>query len=687
MPRRVLQYNIHASAQFRRHEVSWEANSEDASIRQWVSAIRREDAIQIIPKAQYAAWINYVREAEIEVHGTRICMDTLVTHVPRPVVTTAETDVGYTRSCYRHLHECADEIRLILLNPGARDEPISCSLIYTSLHDCSITYEALSYCWGDLRRRQDVSLNLSETDESSEFALSITSDLYSAMKSLRPRTGPARTLWIDAICINQADLDERSSQVARMREIYYKSNRVIVWLGNGNEATKRSIITIRAISERYERLSQPHEIKGSELASLHDPLMTKDLGVDKFVDEWPLFESPWFRRTWVVQEIFNARDVLIYCGEDTLTWPMLLRANQCIRLSDLKMNSSYKALLPPIYQDIFTSRVSVNTTVGSSTELGILEILVKGLDLDATDPRDKIFAMLQFGKETGTLDSLPTDLIPNYRKPAPEVFSDFTRWWIMQHQSLRILSAIQALEGRSWLNNFWDKAWIAAGHPTWSWSYRGHSNWAVGILGLSAESLYRAGADTKPDVELIMTSQRSPFLPLTGIRVDIISMVTAYPYFQPPANHEGLHRAYVGIFDPLNLTGKWLHQLGSKNDQYYITNDNPQLISGHFAAHSDYSSKTGAIECHSNCFFRTREKGLIGLCPFSAQPGDLLVILHGGPVPYVLREQQFSTNSGSQDRSSRYEFVGECYLEGYMYGLGIEEQENKELLREIFVLV
>lgn len=687
MPRRVLQYNIHASVQFRKHEVSWEAHSEDASIRQWISAIRHGDAIQITPKAQYCAWINYVREAEIEVHGTRILMDTTVTHVPRPVVTTAKTAVEYSRSCYRHLDKCADEFRLILLNPGSRDEPISCSLIYKSLHDCSITYEALSYCWGDPRHRQDISIKVFDTDRWSDFALSITFDLYYAMKSLRPRAGLARTLWIDAICINQADVDERSSQVARMREIYCKSDRVIVWLGESNETTKASINTIRAISERCERFSQPYEIKGSEIASLHDPLMTEDLGVDDFVDNWPLFELPWFRRTWVIQEVFSARDVLVQCGADTLTWPTLLRVNRCIRQSDLKMNSSYKALLPPIYQDIFTSRVSVSTTGGYSTELGILEILIKGLDLDATDPRDKIFAMLQLGKETEKLESLPAELVPNYRKPASEVFSDFTRWWIMKNQSLRILSAIHALEGRSYFNKFWDKAWVPAGFPTWSWSYRGHSTWATGILGLSADRLYRADADIMPDVELIMTSRSSPFLPLTGIRVDVISTVTAYPYFQPPVNHEDLHRAYVGISDPLNLTRKWIYQLGSKHDQRYMTNDNPQLISDHFAAHSDYSAKTGAVKCHTNCFFRTPEKGLMGLCPFSAQPGDLLVILHGGSVPYVLREQISSTHSGGQHRSRKYEFVGECYLEGYMHGFGIEEQRNKGLPCETFVLV
>jgi len=182
-----------------------------------------------------------------------------------------------------------------------------------------------------------------------------------------------------------------------------------------------------------------------------------------------------------------------------------------------------------------------------------------------------------------------------------------------------------------------------------------------------------------------MKSRESSLLPLTGIRVGTIEKVLPYPYFQPPPNHETLHRAYVGIFDPLNLTGKWINQLGSKNNQSYISADKPHLMYGHFNAHFNYSTRTGAVECHSNCFFSTRED-LIGLCPFSTEPGDLLVIFHGGPVPYVLREQIGANNDG-RERSSKYEFIGECYLEGYMYGLGIEEQEKNGLPTEVFVLV
>ena len=60
--------------------------------------------------------------------------------------------------------------------------------------------------------------------------LSITKDLPQALRHLR-RQKFSRTLWIDQICINQINLDERSAQVTIMGEIYRHANRVVVWLG------------------------------------------------------------------------------------------------------------------------------------------------------------------------------------------------------------------------------------------------------------------------------------------------------------------------------------------------------------------------------------------------------------------------------------------------------------------------
>ncbi|KIX93326.1 uncharacterized protein Z520_10969 [Fonsecaea multimorphosa CBS 102226] len=682
----VFQYNVHASDEYRHHEVTWEADSNNNMTSAWVRLVRPGDTLRVTPKAQFAGWINHVREAEIEVHGIQKSPDTVPSYLPR-LVETGDA-AGASSSCYRPLNQSVGEIRLVLLQPGLSEEPLSCTLIHTSLYKCSVSYEALSYCWGDPRNRENIVVRVHNGGQPSELTMSITSNLYSALRTLRTQTGPPRTIWIDAISINQADLDERSSQVRLMTMTFMNASRVIVWLGEGNSVTKSAIQTIRAINDRH------FKTKAWELADLHHPLMEAELGVDEFVDDLALFESPWFRRTWVVQEVFNARGIVVHCGEDTLDWPALLRVNKCIRLTDLKMNSSYKAQLPPIYQDIFdslSSRVWRDSFTGSSTELGILEILIKGLDLDAEDPRDKIFAMLQFDQETADLGSLPAEIVPDYRKAAPEVFGNFTRWWIMHHRSLRILSAIQALDGRSWLSTtFPGKRWVAPGFPSWSWSYRGHSNWALGLLGLDHKRNYRACGDTQLDMNLLTTSRYSPLLPLLGIRIDLISSIGPYPYFKPWEHSEAIHRTYVGIFDPLNLTGKWVYQLGSKNHETYTTNDSPDLWESHFAVHDEYAAETGAVGCHNHCLFRTQEKGLTGLCPAGARVGDLVVILYGGSVPYVVREQKHDTGTEGEEtreRETRYEFVGECFLEEYMGGRGIDEQKRQGLPNEVFTLV
>jgi hypothetical protein len=112
------------------------------------------------------------------------------------------------KGCYRQLNEAVQEIRLICLNPGSFDEPVSCSLTYTSLRDAShISYEGLSYCWGDQKDTCNVALlcpvqySIPGQEGLSEHVLSITSSLYSAMRNLRRRNGQTRVLWIDAICI------------------------------------------------------------------------------------------------------------------------------------------------------------------------------------------------------------------------------------------------------------------------------------------------------------------------------------------------------------------------------------------------------------------------------------------------------------------------------------------------------
>jgi hypothetical protein len=652
-------------------------------IAEWINAIQGGDAIQIIPVAQYPAWINFVQEAEIEIHYMLAPQNASTFGLPA-VVSDA---TGH--QLYRSLDTEIDEVRLIRLNPGSFEDPISCSITYTSLKRCTDSaYEALSYCWGDHRQRKDIKVTVTDLEGHSEFIMSITLSLFSALQKLRPQNGAARVLWADSICINQNDLDERSSQVSLMCDVYRKAQGVVVWLGQGTELMHKSIMTLTTIKNRYKP-DESVDLPATQLSRLHDPLMEtvngeKHPGMYDFVDDWTLFETPWFSRTWVVQEAFNARETTFYCGDNTLNLATMLRVNKCISsLKGLKVNSSHKAMMPPIYDDLFHARFATGNS--QSMQNGILEVLIKGLDLDATDPRDKIFAMLQFGKETQNPELLPLELVPDYRRSVSEVFSSFTKWWIVKHESLRILSAIHALDGRAWQANKWETTpKYDADQPTWSWWFRGRSNWTIGILGLKTDNSYRASADTKPNISLISEGEQMSILTLAGIKIDFIESLIPYPYFSPPQNLESLHRAYVGIFDPLNLTGKWQHQLAPENMDGYVFLDDTAKMRAHYAAHQDFSIKTNAVECNDSSFFSTRG-GLVGLCPPSARVGDILVVLYGGPVPYVLRELP-GLHRATHQPAKRYEFIGECYLESYMDGRGIKDNEQG-VETEIFSLI
>ncbi|ORY12590.1 heterokaryon incompatibility, partial [Clohesyomyces aquaticus] len=133
-------------------------------------------------------------------------------------------------------------------------------------------YEALSYVWGDTNNSRSIQCN--------ESSLTVTESLYSALNSLR-RQEEARLMWIDAICINQDDLEERSLQVTLMREIYLRSNAVIVWLSPEQKNTKAAWETIQHID------------------SLNN--------VDVCSEIARILRLPWFTRSWVVQEAACAR--------------------------------------------------------------------------------------------------------------------------------------------------------------------------------------------------------------------------------------------------------------------------------------------------------------------------------------------------------------------------------------------
>ncbi|KAI0809382.1 heterokaryon incompatibility protein-domain-containing protein [Xylaria sp. FL0064] len=127
----------------------------------------------------------------------------------------------YNNIEYCHLSGRNNEIRLLRIQPAANpDERIVCDLEYASLNHPCHNYVALSYQWGDSLGGEHVIL--------AGNYVAVTSNLYSALWELRSRGH--FLVWADGLCINQADLEERSQQVLRMAAIYRFASLVVSYL-------------------------------------------------------------------------------------------------------------------------------------------------------------------------------------------------------------------------------------------------------------------------------------------------------------------------------------------------------------------------------------------------------------------------------------------------------------------------
>ncbi|KAK7999231.1 hypothetical protein PG991_014906 [Apiospora marii] len=123
----------------------------------------------------------------------------------------------------------ARSTRLITLFPAPasqRDSEIIIELSECAL-ESTIEYEALSYTWGDQQPSRDITCN--------GAMLRVTENVHLALRRLRSDQGQQRTLWIDALSINQQDEAEKTAQVSEMGLIYTRAKRVNVWLGYPTE--------------------------------------------------------------------------------------------------------------------------------------------------------------------------------------------------------------------------------------------------------------------------------------------------------------------------------------------------------------------------------------------------------------------------------------------------------------------
>jgi len=352
-----------------------------------------------------------------------------------------------TKSVYRALNSW--QTRLLRIHSGEGNSPLICSLVEANVIDGRgmgilesgtskvITYEALSYSWGHSALVCSIICN--------EQPFGLALELATALQYLR-LSAKDRYIWCDAICINQEDLVEKSQQVKNMLRIFEKAEIVVAWLGRPCPASGRLFHALQLVSDKN------HQI----LAHEHDQISLKVVEDISFALKTHL-TSPWFVRTWIRQEVFAAKKLVIQFGPYQLDFGSFFDKIQWLRLlCNSSLTPDPSITMPPtlhVYQKDYQHRgtdrhgFEVQTTLPSYVQHWI-DILRSGYLFKVTNERDRIYGTLGlltsvsvkfFARLPADPEILATSFPIDYKKQVPEVYQDVTKFLINTSKTLEIL--------------------------------------------------------------------------------------------------------------------------------------------------------------------------------------------------------------------------------------------------------
>ena len=384
----------------------------------------------------------------------------------------------------------ARSFRLLTILPGLGEEGITTRLFTAELPvvpGSSFHYDALSYVWGPQGDKRQIKCNGQLID--------VTKNLYSAFVQLRSEHDE-HVIWIDQLCINQDDPDERSREVAIMGQIYGLAQRVIVWLGPSDSETSKIFSLFRKLLRLrdFEASEVYHLAHGDRSHQTVDtPLRTKDQDDDARTRVPPRFppgaasiwkaverflDRPWFHRVWTFQEVVLSNACTVYCGPCRISWIDL--SDACLAMDhggfDRYVESKhYRVTLVQNQREILHA--------GERSSLRYM--LVLNRDRDATEPRDNVYAL------RGMLDEVVARSIHvDYSVSLGEVYAKAAKTSIKQDGNLAVLGAVEyrrTEESRSEM-------------PSWvpDWRYRGSTNVDLSMRRHNGSAYFDASNGERP---------------------------------------------------------------------------------------------------------------------------------------------------------------------------------------------
>ena len=584
-------------------------------------------------------------------------------------------------------------IRLVTLPPGKKEGEISCSIAVHRLSQ-SPQYEAVSYCWGDPVNKSQIRF------DGEEKLLSIPSNLNAFLLCMRAK-GPKRTLWMDAVCIDQTNNEEKSQQVLLMRDIYRKATRTFIWLGVESENSTAGLDLATTLYEASQSGAKKDGAKQSWWPTAnHDQLTTVPRKTWKaFFD---LLNRPWFTRAWVVQEVVVSSNLWVVCGNKVIHWSVLVVAILYVVQSQAWVLEYYG--MPNLNAFLLLQLSQQEYSQGLQTIH--YEVLLRHREAKASDARDHIFAF--YGLPCHV--SLKRHGIePDYNVGKEQIYRRLAITTLEKASDLDFLS-IPRLTRNSGL-----PSWV----PDWNCS----EPVCFSLLQLEirhANTVNHATPAAASDQStcLPVIDEANDCLEISGYVFDAVTSISQQWILQNPTGNLSIRAQAMILQANQVLVHDWENVIGAWSGAEYPTGENmyevmwQTCVAGVFLktkeemrdAFDKFERRQWYLrllhKLHLGGFvgayilfllveqllrllgipnpeiaFRTlvsamisrraarTEKGFVGMVPGIAQAGDGVALFKGGKLPFIVRPNGVSG----------WEVIGDCYLHGVMHGEAWDE--------------
>ncbi|XEV07127.1 hypothetical protein FSHL1_012414 [Fusarium sambucinum] len=579
------------------------------------------------------------------------------------------------------------EIRLLVLEYSALERSPRLAFKVVSLNGPP-PFVALSYVWGDLADTLPLRIG--------EQVINATRNLHDILESLAA-SNDHQTLWIDALCINQHDFEERASQVAMMGDIYSRAQYVLAFLSPQSDPFNLGLNFIEKTAKNpemhFDPSLSPHQtVDAPRLAAFgltaSNPILQSSI--------IGFFGTPWFTRVWTVQEFLLARKVVFRCGKRTIDAEVVKKccrswidhSKTCCWSGDQPRHGNTLGFIDTTWDNssnltLFTATLRMKTLMNMSSHdrlhsTDFLAAISLFRIRQCSDPRDRIYGFA--GLYLPGID-IKRDLQVDYQVSTALLFRNLATTLIEKSQTLDVLSHVLHESGiKKRVSGL--PSWV----PDWNATMDDRQHF---LYTDRADRIRhcRASGDLKPG--WVFNASGNVFI--RGLQIGRVKAIApGYPSSSTNSTLGGKEtidswRRLAGLSETLPsgegiqvsqeitfqnaLSGgfTWVNDSVGYPEAYkswleWFTSTEPgSLPIACKEITQEFDDLMHQTSMHRS--FILTDNGELGFGPETTEEGDAIVILPGGKVPYVLRQVEVACHG-----TITYRLLGDAYINGAMAG-------------------